>query len=624
MLRKLLIAAIVSVVPALAVGNEPDAAERARMLVQLLDYIAVDYRDAVRDGVIISEAEYAEMREFARSARDTVSALNPPLDPEAGALADTLVAQVERKSPPEQVAATAQQLRNRVIAAAGIATAPPAAPDLARGQALYRQHCASCHGSAADGAGPAAPGLDPAPTDFTDRDRWAHRSLYGLYSTIRHGVEGTAMPSFAELGEQALWDLAFYVGSRAIAAEDAGRVEPGNPAPLLRSTPSEWHAAGGDPAQMIALRLEPAPWFTDAGDDAIARARALIGEALVAYEAGARQEAYRKALSAYLDGFELAENALATVDPALMRRAEQAMLALRAAIQRGEDVDTIRPQGREVLALLDEAARQLGGDGLGPAGAFTASLVILLREGLEAILVVAALLAFVRRTGRPEAARWLHFGWILALAAGGGLWWLSTHVIAIGGGTREQTEGIAALLAAAVMFYLGFWMHQHSQSQRWQQYVGERVHTLTSRGRLAGLAALSFVAVFRECFETVLFYQALWSQTRADAQPMIASGAAVAALALLVLAVLVLRLSARLPMRQFFAGTGLLLFVLAVVFAGKGMIALQEAGIVPLVPVPAPRIDWIGLYPNALSIGLQVAMIAVGIVLLRRRPAQPA
>ena len=602
-----------------AAAQASDLASQGRQLVQLLDYIAVDYRDAVADGQIISEAEYSEMQEFSATALSRIGEMTPPLDAAPARQAAELARQIEQYADPDTVADLAQGLREQLIRQLDLVVVPAKAPNIANGAALYAANCTACHGEQADGAGALAVGMEPAPTDFTDVARYRHRSAYGLYSTITQGVDGTSMPAFAQFSDAERWDLAFFVGSLAAEAPSSEvQPQPQQLAALLSATPAEWAAReGASSEQMQLLRTQPQVYFSTKAQP-LQIARELTEAALIAARAEDYDGAYRQSLSAYLDGFELIENGLATVDSALMQENEAALLNLRGLLKRRAPLEEINTEGERVLALLDRAEAALDGGSLTGWAAFTASFIILLREGLEAILVVAALLAFLRKTQQPAGIPYLHAGWVAALISGIGLWWLSARYLNISGALREQTEGIAALVAAAVMFYLGFWMHHHSQSAQWQQFIGQRVNALMSRGRLWGLAGLSFIAVFRECFETALFYQALWAQTDAQGHQMTIYGIGAAAAVLAVLAVLILRMSTRLPLRQFFSWTGVFLFVLAVIFAGKGIIALQEAGVVPLLTVPGPRIDLLGVYPSAVSLGVQLLMVVVGIVLLRR------
>ncbi|RLA04119.1 MAG: hypothetical protein DRQ45_01490, partial [Gammaproteobacteria bacterium] len=211
--------------------------------------------------------------------------------------------------------------------------------------------------------------------------------------------------------------------------------------------------------------------------------------------------------------------------------------------------------------------------------------------------------------------RYLHFGWIGALLAGVATWWVSMSIIEISGASREITEGVAALLAASILFYVGFWLHDKTTAAQWQAFIEKSMHRALSAGTLWGLAGLSFIAVYREVFETILFFQALWVQTDAPGRNMALAGVIVGAGVLAMLAWVVFRYSMRLPLRQFFRLSGLLMFVLALVFAGKGVAALQEAGYIQISPINAPRIDLLGIYPNLQGLLLQGALLLLGLYL---------
>jgi high-affinity iron transporter len=265
--------------------------------------------------------------------------------------------------------------------------------------------------------------------------------------------------------------------------------------------------------------------------------------------------------------------------------------------------------------MLDTAAERLHHRSLSGAAAFTSAFFILVREGLEALLVVAALAAFLVKTEHRNNMRYLHFGWIGALAVGFLTWLASVSLIEISGASREITEGVAALLATAVLFYVGFWLHDKTNAAQWKQFIETNVRRALSAGTLWGLAGLSFIAVYREVFETILFYQALWVQTDAAGKSMALSGFGVGIGVLAVLAWVIMRYSARLPLRQFFSVTGILMFVLALVFAGKGVAALQEAGYIPVSPVNFPRVDLLGIYPNLQGLLLQLGLLLLALFL---------
>ena len=184
------------------------------------------------------------------------------------------------------------------------------------------------------------------------------------------------------------------------------------------ATPREVTARlGGDGAAVLAY-LRGEPNAVGAGrESALDRSARLLGESVEAYRQGDAPRAHRLAVTGYLEGFELVEAPLGAVDGALKTRVETEMMRYRAMLQAGAPVDAVEAQARAIQALLVTARQRLDAARLSPATIFTSALVILLREGLEAILVLAALIALLIKSGRREALRYVHAGWIAALAA---------------------------------------------------------------------------------------------------------------------------------------------------------------------------------------------------------------
>ena len=623
-----------------AVASPSSAAETApsaQVAWRLLDYLAVDYAGAVKDGHVVSASEYAEMGEFSASVRDRLAALpTTSIQPQLVTEADALKAAIARKAAPEEIADRAHQLGAELLKAYPTPLAPSAAPDLARGAALYAENCAACHGATGNADGPNAKGLDPKPVAFSDVARARQRSAFGLYQVIGQGLDGTAMPSFAQFSAQDRWALAFYVGRFAfddtqarvgeqIWKQDAAlRARFSNLQSLTQTAPSTLaHDVGEDRARQVTAYLRRHPEAVGAqGVGSLSIARTKLSQSLAAYEAGDRKAAQELALAAYLDGFEPIEPALTARDGALMTRVESAMGEFRAGLSAGASAPTIRAKVDHIGALLDAAERALSPEKASPAAAFAGAFTILLREGLEALLIVVAMVAFLRKAERPDVLAYVHAGWISALAAGGLTWAAATYLISISGASRELTEGFGSLLSAVVLISVGVWMHGKGQADAWQTYIKDKLSAALSKQSAWFLFLLAFVVVYREVFETILFYAALWSQ---GGRLAMLSGAGVAVLTLAVIAWALLNFSKRLPIAQFFSYSAVLIAVLAVVLAGKGVAALQEAGLLDIRPLAAiPRVELLGVFPTWEGLGAQgltVCAIVVGFWLSSRKAA---
>ncbi|MHB1121351.1 MAG: FTR1 family protein [Ramlibacter sp.] len=627
------LAAAITLVTSFAAVASPT--EQAQTVVQLLDYVAVDYPEFVPDGKVVDEAEYQEQREFAGRAIELLQQLPAPGQAAVVGQARTLLQRIEAKAPGAEVAALANGVRSDVIRVYGLVVAPRQAPDLQRAASLFAAQCAACHGAQGRGDGPAAQGMEPPPSDFHDQARMNVRSIYGLYNTITLGIGGTPMRAFAELSNADRWALAFLVSAmrappqalgrgEALWAQGVGKAELGSLRVLVTAAPGE---VAGKSADLDAVRA----WLTanpqalqSAGPSSLAFTRGKLDEAVAAARRGDVAGARQAAITAYLEGFELVEASLDNVDGALRTDIEREMMALRTLLDQRRPVEAVADHVQRLNAMLDRAEEKLGAGSLSPAGAFASSLLILLREGLEAILVLAATIAFVLKTGRRDALPYIHAGWIAAVALGGATWLVATHVLEISGANRELTEGVAALLAAAMLLYVGYWLHGKSNAKAWQSFIRDQVTTALGKGTLWAMAGVSFLAVYRELFEIILFYQALWAQVGPDGRGAFTGGIVVAVALLAVLGWAILKYSVRLPIAPFFAVMSALLVAMAFVFVGHGVAALQEAGVMNSTAVGFVELPLLGIHATAQGLawqGLTLAVIAAAF-LWRRQQAQ--
>jgi high-affinity iron transporter len=610
----------------------------AQTIWRLLDYIAVDYREAVRDGQIVNQAEYVEMVEFSKSARERITQL-----PVTGARQDlqqkavALEKLIAGKQPPDTIAVAARAVAADLIKAYPVPLAPSKAPDLARGQQIYAAQCASCHGVTGDGKGPDSVGLDPPPIEFADAARARERSVFALFQVIEQGLDGTSMRSFAELSPEDRWAVAFYAGTLAfpntaegerIWKEDATLRSAFNMDRLVSATPAALAAElGGDKAAAITayLRRQPEAIAAEQTSGALTLARAKLNAALAAYEGGNGKAATDLALSAYLDGFEPVEAVLAARDNALMLRIETAMIAVRAGIANGQPVERVRGQVAALDGLFGEAEAVLGSSEASSSASFLAAFTILVREGLEALLIVIAMIAFLNKADRRDVLPYVHGGWVAALVAGAVTWVAATWMITISGASRELTEGFGSLLAAVVLLWVGIWMHGKSHADAWQRYIRDKMGAALNRKSAWFLFALAFVVVYREVFETILFYAAIWAQGNGGAM---LAGAAAAIAVLAIVGVAMMYFSRRLPIGKFFQYSSWLIAVLAVVLIGKGVAALQEAGYIAVNPLLGwPRSELLGLYPTQegmIAQALMAVLLIIGFLWNNRQAAKAA
>ena len=297
---------------------------------------------------------------------------------------------------------------------------------------------------------------------------------------------------------------------------------------------------------------------------------------------------------------------------------------------------------REIKQLVDDLkswlvkdAAILDGGASGNVNGFTKlvtssagqAFLILIREGLEALLVVAAVIAYLVKSGNKRFAKWIYLGVVAGLAGSGLVAVLFTFLFGGSGPIQEISEGVCALIATLMLLWTSNWMLNKSSVEAWNNYIRNKTEAAVAGaqskvesgqrlglGMIASLAMLSFLAVFREGAETVIFYESIYSMSQ-DAHGMWVGG--LAAAAVLIVIFLILRFtSVKIPIGPFFLVTSIVMAALVVIFAGGGIHALIEGDLIEGTYLSSvPTNDWIGLYPYVETITAQV-IAAIAVVVL--------
>ncbi|MBX7184021.1 MAG: cytochrome c/FTR1 family iron permease [Vicinamibacteria bacterium] len=591
--------------------KEATDAQNGPRLVSLIDYVAADYGGAVSGGAVISEYEYAEQLGFLETALSLVPRTSRSGDDQAALTArlEALRAAVRAKKDPGAVAALGRAAREDVVSRLGLTTTPRKRPGLKSAETLYAQSCATCHGVDGLGRTEVAASLSPRPTSFQDPSRRQALSPYRVYNALTLGVQNTAMPAFEVLSPGERWDLAFYVLRLAHAGEkETGPVSMTLADLAVRSDGEVLAAlqASGHPSprEGLAFARREAAFAEAPLGLGVDQTRSMVRRAASLGATGRVAEADRVALDAYLQGFEPLEAQISAHDPNRTQSVEIAFRDFRAALVENNPA-LIQKQAR----LLDELlSRSVSRDAGGLP--FVAAFIIYFREGVEAALLVGALLGGVRKLGRPEASRAIHAGWIWALVAGGISWFLFSRLIAIAPSQRELVEAVIGLVAALVLFSVSFWMISKAESRKWMAFLKGQMNRGLGSGRVWSFAGVAFLAVYRECAETILFTEALLIEAAGTPLPVFAG--AVAGLAgVLLVAVVIRNAFQRLPLPVFFGASGFLLSLLAVAFAGSSISAFVAGGYLAPRPIAFPSFPMLGIHPDLSSLAVQGALVLV-------------
>jgi high-affinity iron transporter len=346
--------------------------------------------------------------------------------------------------------------------------------------------------------------------------------------------------------------------------------------------------------------------------------RMQLDETLHLHKEGNYEGALLTSRSAYLDSYESVEIPLRPIDPDFTLDMEIKFAELRNLIQSHAPYEQVEAKVIEIRRGLDESERLVSGTGvLAPAIAFSTSFSIIFREGLESALIIGAILTYLEASRNNRFKKHVYYGIVIAIGATAVTWFIAAFMIEISGASRELIEAIAGISAVAVLFWVSFWVLNKIETKRWMEFVKAKVWQATVTGSVMVFVLLSFFTVYREGFETVLFYQAMFSFAKYMEWYVIAGF--VLGLGVIIGTTLIVRkLGKRLPLKVLFALTMGIGAYMSIAFMGNAIREFQEVGYISTTPLigTVPRLDinlatMTGIHPTLETIVAQIALLAV-------------
>ncbi len=339
------------------------------------------------------------------------------------------------------------------------------------------------------------------------------------------------------------------------------------------------------------------------------------------YELGDTQAAYASARTAYLDSYEYVEIPLRAIAPDFTFEVEYQFATLRNQINDGAPIEDISTTIIALERSLDESERLVSGTGtIAPMIAFISSFAIIFREGLESVLILGAIITYLEASRNHKFKKYVHYGVGLAIGATAVTWVIASYVIEISGANRELIEAIAALSATAVLFYVSFWILNKIEHKRWMEFVKAKVFQASAAGGTSVFIMLSFFTVYREGFETVLFYQAMFSFAK-YMELYVGLGFITGIVSLLGIYFGFRKLGKRLPLRALFGLTMGIGAYLSIAFLGNAIREFQVLDYIPYTSMlgTVPRLDinvatMTGIYPTLETTVGQIVLLSVYLV----------
>jgi high-affinity iron transporter len=349
--------------------------------------------------------------------------------------------------------------------------------------------------------------------------------------------------------------------------------------------------------------------------------RIKLDQSLEQFREGKIQEALTTARSAYLDSYERVEIPLRPIDPDFTLDMEIKFAELRNLIQSNAGYEQVLKKTSEIKSGLDESERLVSGTGIiAPTIAFSTSFSLIFREGLESALIIGAILTYLEASRNDRFKKHVYYGIIIAAGATAVTWFIAQYIIELSGASRELIEAIAGISAVAVLFWVSFWVLNKIETKKWIEFVKAKVWKATTTGSLMVFVMLSFFTVYREGFETVLFYQAIFAFAKYMEWYVIA-GLISGLVVIIGVALVVRRIGKKLPLRALFGFTMGIGAYMSIAFIGNAVREFQELGYIPTTPLIGivPRFDinlatMTGIHPTLESVVAQVILLSIYVV----------
>ncbi len=570
-------------IPTKAQATNQATIDRTKKIVMMLNIAAKEFEEGVVDGKIVVPPEYEESQVFLQQALERFKRISSGItDPQkAENLKKRLInmmTMVKDKVDSQMVWKEVNSINSELLATFNIEiNKTPISPvSLGNGKKIFENNCSVCHGLKGHGDGPMASQFDPSPAVLSNPKLTGdtNTTAYDNFEVINVGIANTAMMAWAgELSETEIWDVTYYI--RTFSNNNV-QLPPVN----LQVAAME---SSGDSTSGIAEQV-------------VSEVRDLLEKSLAIYKSGQVDNAAEIAFDAYL-AYEKIESNLITKDKSLGVRLESAFSRYRGEIKRSAPFEHVESLNKEINLDLAKGLELLKSK-VGFTGMFIQSFSIIVREGFEAILIIAALVAFLTKSRNQGRIKTIHFGVVIGILASFATAYVIHEILHLNMASQELLEGWIMLVAVAVLFWVSYWLVSKIETRKWQEYINKKMRGALSKGNTFTLGAVAFISVYREGFETVLFYKALYLYAE-GATAGIIPGFLVGCVVLAGVFYLINTLGTRIPIKWFFGFTSVLLYYMAFTFMGKGLHELQMGEQIPMTAANfLPGISWLGMYPT--------------------------
>ena len=569
--------------PKLVEAVNQETIDRTKKIVMMLNIAAKEFEEGVEGGKIVVAPEYEESMVFLQQATNRFARISPEIsDPQKIKIIENrfinLMNLIKDKVDSQIIWKKVNDINSELLTTFNIEInkIPITPVSLANGKKIFENNCAVCHGIKGNGDGPMARQFDPSPAVLSDPKLTGDKNTiaYDNFEVINVGIANTAMMGWAGvLTETQIWDVTYYLRTFSNVS--------------LKLPPVNIELASVEESEDVKEGL---------AEQVVNEAQDILENSLTAYKADQIEDAVELAFDAYL-AYEKIESNLITKDRDLGVSLESAFSRYRGEIKRNAPIDLVESLHKEIILDLSKGLVLLK-DKVGFTGMFFQSFSIIVREGFEAILIIAALIAFLNKSRNQARIKSIHIGVVVGILASFATAYIIHEILHLSMASQEVLEGWIMLIAVAVLFSVSYWLVSKIDNKRWQEYINKQMRGALSKGSAFTLGSVAFISVYREGFETVLFYKALFLYADSTTQGII-PGFLAGCVVLAGVFYLINTLGMRIPLKWFFGFTSVLLYYMAFTFMGKGIHELQMGEQISMTSANfLPSLSWLGMYPT--------------------------
>jgi high-affinity iron transporter len=569
--------------PQVSESFNQETQDKVKKIVMMLNIAAKEFADGVVDGKIVIAPEYEESLVFLKQATERYSRASQKIEDKAKAESlsqhfPELMEMIKTKVASQKVWDKVNQINSQLMSTFGvdINKLPITPVSLKNGKKIFENNCAVCHGMAGHGDGPLAKEFDPSPAVLSNPKLTgdAHTTAYDNFEVINVGIANTKMISWsAYLSETQIWNVTYYLRSFSNANVQLPPVN-----------------------KDLAALESSSNSGKEISDQVMIEVRGQLADSLKKFKEEKLEDAAETAFDAYMT-YEKIESNILTRDRELGIKLESAFSRYRGEIKRGATLEYVEKLNNEILLDLSKGLELLKNE-VGFSGLFIQSLSIIVREGFEVILIIAALIAFLRKSRNEARIKSIHIGVVVGILASFLTAYIIHEILHLSAVNQEVLEGWIMIVAVAILFSVSYWLVSKIDNKKWQEYINKTMRGALSKGNIWTLSAVAFITVYREGFETVLFYKALFLYAGESTSGII-SGFFAGCVILAGVFYLINYIGLRIPIKWFFGFTSALLYYMAFTFMGKGIHVLQMGEQVSMtIAENLPSISWLGMYPT--------------------------